>query len=364
MKRPREPSIWTTRITRVEPDIIEIAGVPLQEIIGRKGLPDVVPLLLSGEFADPHSTASLTRMAWEASGKPLPNLWKHPGERISRQVARFLLSDVPLPSSPVPKRPDQVLFCVGRVVRCLAFLLNREDALKDADPDEPFSGLLARALTGRPDVSPSRARMLEALAVATVDHGVTAPSAQAVRLAASVRAPLECALASGMGTITRIHGGAGLEAAELFLQAARGARASGKEPTEVLEDLMTDRVRAGNKIPGLGHRIHDVDPRVLSLWALSEETGTAADCVHCSQVASEIFFRIAGISLPMNVDGVIGAVIADMGLPPELAEGVFLLGRMAGLAAHYFEEVSVFPEMRWITFSEARYAGAPSRSLV
>jgi citrate synthase len=50
-------------------------------------------------------------------------------------------------------------------------------------------------------------------------------------------------------------------------------------------------------------------------------------------------------------------VIADLGFPPELAEGIFLVGRLAGLCAHYFEEISTFPKMRWILFSEARYAG-------
>jgi citrate synthase len=252
---------------------------------------------------------------------------------------------------------------MGRVVRCLAFLLQHEDALEPEAPEEPFAGLLTRALMGRPGVSPAQARMLEALAVAAVDHGVTPPSVQAVRLAASVRAPLECALAAGLCTISRVHGGAGMEAAELFLRAVGAARASGREPARVLEDLWADRVRAGEKIPGLGHRIHDEDPRVPALWALADETDTAGDCVRCSKMASEIFSRIAGRPLPVNVDGAIGAVIADMGLPPELAEGVFLLGRVAGLAAHYFEEVSAFPEMRWVPFSEVRYEGPSSRSL-
>jgi hypothetical protein len=31
------------------------------------------------------------------------------------------------------------------------------------------------------------------------------------------------------------------------------------------------------------------------------------------------------------------------------------LGRVAGLSAHYFEEVNTFPAMRWINFAEAVY---------
>jgi citrate synthase len=44
-----------------------------------------------------------------------------------------------------------------------------------------------------------------------------------------------------------------------------------------------------------------------------------------------------------------------MGLPPIVATLVFLLGRVAGLSAHYFEEVREFPAMRWINFGEAIY---------
>jgi len=36
---------------------------------------------------------------------------------------------------------------------------------------------------------------------------------------------------------------------------------------------------------------------------------------------------------------------------------VFILGRVAGLSAHYFEEVNTFPAMRWINFAEAVYVG-------
>jgi citrate synthase len=57
----------------------------------------------------------------------------------------------------------------------------------------------------------------------------------------------------------------------------------------------------------------------------------------------------------MNVDGVIGAIVADMGLSPMVATLVFILGRVAGLSAHYFEEVNTFPPMRWIHFAEAVY---------
>jgi citrate synthase len=69
------------------------------------------------------------------------------------------------------------------------------------------------------------------------------------------------------------------------------------------------------------------------------------------------------MDLPINVDGVIGAIVADMGLNPIVAKVLFIWGRVAGLSAHYFEEILSQPEMRPINFSQAVYKGKPTREV-
>jgi len=49
------------------------------------------------------------------------------------------------------------------------------------------------------------------------------------------------------------------------------------------------------------------------------------------------------------VDGVIGAIVADMGLDPSVAKALFIFGRLMGLSAHFFEEVTTQPVMRTIS---------------
>ncbi|MEK7473246.1 MAG: citrate/2-methylcitrate synthase [Patescibacteria group bacterium] len=41
-----------------------------------------------------------------------------------------------------------------------------------------------------------------------------------------------------------------------------------------------------------------------------------------------------GKTMPLNVDGAIGALCADLGWPDEIADALFILGRTGGLVAH------------------------------
>jgi citrate synthase len=111
----------------------------------------------------------------------------------------------------------------------------------------------------------------------------------------------------------------------------------------------------------MGHRVHTQDPRRDVMWDIAEKHGLAGQCVAISRIASTMLKEVRGLDLPINVDGVIGAIIADMGLDPRLAKALFIFGRIAGLSAHYFEEIMTQNPMRRIDFSQAVYRGVHER---
>ena len=76
---------------------------------------------------------------------------------------------------------------------------------------------------------------------------------------------------------------------------------------------------------------------------------------------TDIFQEVSGKNLPINVDGVIGAIVADMGMDVDLAKALFVFGRVAGLSAHYFEEIATQRPMRPINFKECVYQGKADR---
>src|SRR3977135_4351391 len=70
-----------------------------------------------------------------------------------------------------------------------------------------FGGAVYLILTGELP-SPPIARLMDAILVASIDHGATPPSALAARTAASTGAALSASVAAGIMSINRHHGGA------------------------------------------------------------------------------------------------------------------------------------------------------------
>ena len=355
---------WATVTTKVEPNHLVIAGYPLAQLIEHSNLLETAHLLIKTELPTKQEFAAHTKAAYEAAMKPAPKVTRFDGEDISAALGACLLMDGELFA--VPQTGDdgpvnKTIFALARVSRYLAYLLGNEAALDKATIDEPFGNLIYRAVTGKEEVDSKRGLMIESMVVASVDHGVTPPSAQAGLIAASVRADYSMSLCSGVGAITDVHGGAGRMAALVFQKIVAKAEQKNLSIAKATEALVREYRETKKRIHGLGHRVHSHDPRRDVLWRRAKEYGLAGKCVEASEVITDIFQEVSGKNLPINVDGVIGAIVADMGMDVDLAKALFVFGRVAGLSAHYFEEIATQRPMRPINFNEGIYQGKADR---
>ncbi|MFC2091360.1 citrate/2-methylcitrate synthase [Elusimicrobiota bacterium] len=354
-------------ITKVQPDSLVIAGYSLAELIENATLIEAAHLLVTGQLPPLRTLRYLNRTAISAAGGDLPDVRWKPGEDISKYTARCLLSDDDIASftrtarhSPV----DKTVFTLGRVVGYIAKAFSKRAlTAKESKNRKSFDSVLFHAFRGPGRINRAQARMLEAIITACVDHGVTPPSAQATIIAATVRPAFEVAIAQGVGVITDVHGGAGAKAAEFFLKCAALQKKKGYDKRQALHFMIIEYMRSGKVIEGLGHRIHKKDPRVRSLWRLAEKYSLAGECVAISHMAADEFEKVRGMSIPINVDGVVGSIVADMGLAADAAKALFICGRIVGLAAHYFEETGLYPPMRKIDFEQAFYKGERLRKV-
>src|ERR1044072_6210202 len=210
--------------------------------------------------------------------------------------------------------------------------------------------------------SPAVARLIDAILVSSIDHGGTPPSALRARTVASPGATLRASVAAGIASINRHHGGAIEDCArQLKGIADRSARESISMDEAATRTLATMR-EAGERMPGFGHRLHTKDPRTARLFELAREAGV--DGVHMKAArAVEKAFADAKKALPINVDGAIGAILADLGMNPAAFNGIFMIARTPGLVAHVIEEQNREKPMRRIDPLNHGYDGPARRSL-
>lgn len=209
---------------------------------------------------------------------------------------------------------------------------------------------------------PNVGGLLDAMLVASIDHGATPPSALAARTAASTGAPLNAALAAGILSINRYHGGAIEDCMGVIQEGLRRVEASGAPALDVARALVAEYRAANKRLPGLGHRIHSQDPRAARLFRMAKEfgvSGSAVSMLHALQTA----LAEAGKQLPINVDGALAALLVDLAVPRLLANAFFIMARVPGLVAHIYEEQTTQRPMRRIHPTHHEYTGAEARSL-
>src|SRR5215471_13764141 len=209
---------------------------------------------------------------------------------------------------------------------------------------------------------PAVGKLMDAILVSSIDHGATPPSALAARTTASTGASLSAAVAAGIMSINRHHGGAIEDCArQLKAIADRSARESLSMDEAASRTLAAMR-EAGERMSGFGHRLHTKDPRTARLFELAREAGVHGAHMQAAR-AVERAFADAKKSLPINVDGAIGAILADLGLTPTAFNGIFMIARTPGLIAHVIEEQRREKPMRRIDPVNHGYDGPPSRTI-
>lgn len=207
------------------------------------------------------------------------------------------------------------------------------------------------------------ARMLDAILVASIDHGVTPPSCIAARTVASVGSPLNAALAGGILAISKHHGGAIEDSMRLLLGAVARKRDAGLAEREAAEAVVRESRESRRRLPGFGHRIHTNDPRTLRLSRIASELGVAGEYVAMANALADAIEKASGKRLPINVDGMVAALLCELDVIPELANAFFIMARVPGLVAHIYEEQTTMKPMRHIDTKKHVYDGPDERKV-
>ncbi len=213
--------------------------------------------------------------------------------------------------------------------------------------------------------TPAIGRLFGAVLVASLDHGVTPPSTIAARNVATTGAALRDCVSAGIVGFGQYHGG-DIETCMRFLAEGLAQVRSGASYTEAAQRLVAHCLHADRPPSGFGHRIHTRDPRATRLLELAHDLeldGEHVRLIREIERALEARPDAAGRPLPLNIDGAIAAVCADLGFDPDLGNGVFIIARTPGLIAHAHEERERQRPMRRVDSKDCVYDGPPERRL-
>ncbi|MFE6547535.1 citrate synthase [Streptomyces sp. NPDC057746] len=328
-----------TSVTLIEKDRYFYRGVDATELADRHSYEEIAEWLWTGRlrpgiaFTAPEAAVTVARRAVAA----LP---EHTGPTDRLRVAAIAAATAD------PLRFDLSPQAVLGAARTLIPTLVA--ALPPLRPDHRDEGPLARRLWGRltgRDPDETSVRALDTALGLLVDHDLAA-STLAVRVAASARAHAYAAVSAGLGVLEGpLHGAAGGLAHRMLLDVLdRGTAAP----------VVADELRAGRRIPGLGHRLYPgEDPRARALFAVLEELPAAGPALAAARDIVATTARHA--PLHANVDLALAVLTVASGMDATAGETVFAVARTAGWIAHTLEEYEERPlRMR----PSGRYAGA------
>jgi citrate synthase len=106
--------------------------------------------------------------------------------------------------------------------------------------------------------------------------------------------------------------------------------------------VIAEELRAGRRIPGLGHRLYPgEDPRARALFALLEDIPAAGPALNAARDVVATTARHA--PLHANVDLALAVLTVSCGMPSTAGETVFAVARTAGWIAHALEEYGERP---------------------
>ena len=192
--------------------------------------------------------------------------------------------------------------------------------------------------------SPAHARLLEAALVASVDHGPHAPSISIARMAVTCGVDLNNAMASGINVLGDVHGGPATAVHASCTSSLRTSRSmAGRSPARRItcwtrssrqrgKSFRASVIAFTRSIPA-SRRCSPGQERAAARHG--ERAATRA----IGREVEAALRRRTGKPIPMNIDGVTAVIFCELGFPPEMGRGLFILSRSVGILSHAWEQM-------------------------
>jgi citrate synthase len=209
-----------------------------------------------------------------------------------------------------------------------------------------------------------QARVLDAALTSIPAHQWVAAHllAAAVTASASPESPIP-GIASGILTMGSVP--VSPQETATLLDRARALMSDGRGAEEAAAAAVTEYREQGRLIPGLGHPNHkEHDPRATALASVAKEQGVWGESCELYALVHAAFVEQTGKHLPINIDGMLACVLADLGFTHLEMAGIAATAAMPGIVAHVIEEITSGVPLRIVPDElGSTYIGEPERHI-
>jgi citryl-CoA lyase len=206
----------------------------------------------------------------------------------------------------------------------------------------------------------SQRRVMDAALCSILEHGLYAPTTLAARIVASASPQsIIPAVAAGMLTIGSIT--VSPQHTAEIIDDMQQRMANGTSMAAAADVVVDEFVARKERMPGLGHPLHPQgDPRAEALRVVAEKEGQWTALSASYYAVRDAYLSRTGRSLPVNIDGMLGCVLRELGFRSIEMPGIAAISFMPGVVAHCVEEVTSPPTLR---VGYPAYTGHPERHL-
>ena len=348
-------------------------GISVEDIVGahRKsgtfGYEEVAYLLLLGSLPTQAQQQRFNDVMARARTMPAgfteDMILKAPSRNIMNQLARSVLALYSYDDRADDTALDNVLRqSIGLIARFPLIAANAFAAkrhyfdgdsliLHNPEPELSVAENILRMI--RPDAAytPEEAHLLDLMLILHAEHSSN-NSTFVCRAMTSSGTDTYSAIAGAVGSLKGpLHGGANAKVMQMFrdVKAHVDAKDDGSIRDYLVKLLAREVGDRSGKIYGLGHAVYTLsDPRAIicKKYAKKLAEGTEFEAEYrllesIERLAPEVILRERGTKKDMcaNIDMYSGFVYSMMGIPEDLYTPLFACARMAGWAAHRFEEI-------------------------
>jgi citrate synthase len=202
-------------------------------------------------------------------------------------------------------------------------------------------------------------RMLDAALCSILDYA-KGPAPVTARVVVSANPQIGAAMAAGI-LAQGVYAVSPQDAGSFLEDLARRVK-DGNSADGVARDAAKDAIANRRRLPGMGHpSAMKADPRAARLKQVALETGFWRERCILLEALNQHYAAASGRALVVNVDGMLGAVLGDMGFSGQEMAAIAALSMLPGIVANAVEEMKSGVKIRMI--GDMDYIGPARRVL-